>query len=214
MAVRSHFGKYRGPGIGLLISLVLLGIGCSRPLTLPAESEVSQPDSHQAQFGKDDPTSGLGMAEDSSSAGRSASDDSPPFHDRQSLPAGTLISVRLRDTISVEDVEANKPFDAVVVEPVVIEGNTVIPSGAAVAGLVEAARTSQVKANRGYIRLSLASFHLQGVDVPMQTASLFARQFPITTAPASVVYLEKGRRLTFRLTKPVYLASQRAQVTH
>jgi len=136
-----------------------------------------------------------------------------PFQDRQKLPAGTLISVRLKESISAEDPEASVPFEAVVVEPVVIEGTTMIPRGTLVSGRVESARTSKLKPNRGYVRLAIASVDLGGIDVPVQTASLFA-QSPLSNASPSVVRLEKGRRLTFSLSEAVFLSSQRAQASH
>ena len=63
------------------------------------------------------------------------------------------------------------------------------------------------------VRLALESVHMGGVDVPVQTASLFARQGPAADISPSTVRLEKGRRLTFRLTEPVLLAPQRTQAS-
>jgi hypothetical protein len=71
---------------------------------------------------------------------------------------------------------------------------------------VEAARISALKPERGYLRLALQSVHLGGVDVPVQTASLFARQGPSADPQASTVRLEDGRRLTFRLMEPIALS--------
>jgi len=59
------------------------------------------------------------------------------------------------------------------------------------------------------VRLALDSIHLGGVDVPVQTASLFTRQNPESD---DLIRLEDGRRLTFRLTGSVYLGTQRAQI--
>jgi len=191
---------------------ILLGAGCSRPLAVPAQSAVDQSDTHQTPFHgdeakPDDPN----VAKNLAGGGENSAEGDAPFHDRESLPAGTLISVRLRDPISVGDLETSNTFEAVVVEPVVIEGKLLVPLGAAAAGRVESARTSKVKPNRGYVRLALASFRVEGMDVPIQTASLFARQFPMTDVSSSTIYLETGRRLTFRLNKPAYLSSPRAQ---
>lgn len=141
-------------------------------------------------------------------------ENNPPFKARENLPAGTLISVRLRNTISVGDPDGTDSFEGEVTQPVVIEGNTLIPSGSAVAGHVESARISKVKPDRGYVRLTLASIHLGGLDVPVQTASLFARQSRSSDSSAAVVRIEKGRGLTFRVTEPVYLAIPHAQAGH
>ena len=88
-----------------------------------------------------------------------------------------------------------------------------IPRGADVTGRVESARTSQMKPGRGYIQLALQSVRVGGVDVPVQTASLFVRQSPQKDSSAPVIRLEKGHRLTFRLIQPVYAANQTPQIT-
>jgi hypothetical protein len=143
-----------------------------------------------------------------------------PFQDSRNLPAGTLLTVRLKDPISAENPDARGTFDAVVDDPVVIEGHTLIPRGATVAGRVESARASKMKRNRGYVRLALDSVQLSGVELPIQTSSLFVRgnsadaQAPQTQSSSAAINLEKGRRLTFRLTEPVYLASQPAVAVH
>jgi len=146
-----------------------------------------------------------------------------PFHDPQNLPAGTLLTVRLKHSISAQNPGANATFEAVVDEPVVVNGNKLVPSGATVAGRVESARASNVRRNRGSVRLALDSIHLAGGNLPIQTSSLFVRgnagvtqeqqDDPQKEASTAVIRLEKGRRLTFRLTETVYVAaSQRARV--
>jgi len=122
-----------------------------------------------------------------------------------------LLTVRLKNPISADDPGANARFDAVVDEPVVIEGNRLVPRGATVAGRVESARASNVRRNRGYVRLVLDSIHVAGVNLPIQTSSLFVRgnsgDAQTGQAETAQVHLEKGRRLTFRLTESVYVAA-------
>jgi hypothetical protein len=131
-----------------------------------------------------------------------------------------LLTVRLRNPISTDNPGASGTFDAVVDEAVTVEGSMLIPRGATVAGRVESARASKVKHNRGYVRLTLDSIDINGHDFPVQTSSLFARgdagkaQAPEVDAPGRGISLEKGRRLTFRLTEPAYVARQRAIPGH
>ena len=61
---------------------------------------------------------------------RSIPETSLPFHDSNSLPAGTLLTVRLKNPISAEIPDANLAFEAVVDEPVAVEGNQLVPRGA------------------------------------------------------------------------------------
>jgi hypothetical protein len=153
------------------------------------------------------------------------------FSDSDILPAGTLLTVRLEKALSADAPEAGGVFDAVVEEPVVVNGVTIIPQGVGVAGRIEAARASALKRSRAYVRLTLASIEVGGRDLAIQTSSLFARGRSDATAmledadsfgsvtpigsvsPISLVnsvHLEKGRLLTFRLVGPVTVPGERA----
>jgi hypothetical protein len=150
------------------------------------------------------------------------------FGDSDILPAGTLLTVRLDKALSADAPEAGGAFDAVVDEPVVIKGITIIPEGANVAGRIEAARPSALKRNRAYVRLTLASIDVEGRDLPVQTSSLFARGRSDSIASlqnassigsvnsislVNSVHLEKGRQLTFRLIGAVAVPVERAVAT-
>ncbi|HET9306214.1 MAG TPA: hypothetical protein VFO46_09325 [Candidatus Sulfotelmatobacter sp.] len=206
------FPKFPSLAAGPLV-LAMLAAGCSRPIAVPGDSAAAQQDPHQTPFHEDGTNLDDARGETPGPSGKAA-DNSVPFHERENLPAGTLISVRLKTPISVEDPDAGDGFDAVVVEPVVIEGDTLIPPGILVSGTVESARTSQVKRNRGYVRLKLASVHIGSLDVPVQTASLFARQSPLSYGSPRTIRVEQGRRLTFALAEPVFIASQHGQAAH
>jgi hypothetical protein len=197
-----------------LAILVMLGaVGCSRPDGVSTDESTVQA-AHHAPF-QDDGIKSDDTAESATSGESNAestgSQENLPFHESQNLPAGTLVTVRLKNPLYAANLDSNGSFEAVVVEAVVIEGNTLIPRGASVAGKIESARTSKVKPDRGYVRLALQSVQVGGRNVLVQTASLFARQAPSNDHAESLAYVEKGRRLTFRLTNTVYTANQRAR---
>lgn len=199
MAVMGELRKPRRR-IVIALSVLALAAGCSRSLRVPNE-ESSQAD--QAPF------RATGAANGTLPAARQ--DGHPeegvlPFQDGQSIPAGTLLTVRLKGTLTSAATAGNDVFEAVVDQPVVIDGNTIVPRGTGVTGKVESARISAVQPERGYLRLALQCVHLGGVDVPVQTASLFARPGPSPDPQASTVRLEDGRRLTFRLMEPIALS--------
>jgi hypothetical protein len=185
---------------------------------------VAQSDQPQVPFHDGDGK--LSPASDSSRAQESGlpPETSLPFRDPQNLPAGTLLTVRLKNPISAEDPDANRTFQAVVDQPVVIEGNKLVPAGTLVSGRVESARASNLKRNSGYLRLTLDSIDLAGTKLPMQTSSLFVSgnagqprtpQGPPADQPSAIIRLEKGRRLVFRLTEPLYVAGgQRPPTVH
>jgi hypothetical protein len=187
---------------GLLLSVLLLTSACSRSIRVPEEAATQE---NQAPF------QATGATQGSPSAmpyGAHAQKDGPPFDNSHSLPVGTLLTVRLSVSLTARATGGAEIFEAVVDQPVVIDGSMVLPPGVVVTGRVESARISELKPERGYVRLALASVHVGGIDVPLQTASLFARQGSTASASLSTVRLEKGRRLTFRLTEPISLDPQ------
>jgi hypothetical protein len=201
-----EFRKTRGL-TGLALSVLVLTCACSRTIRVPDEGT-----SQESQT----PFQAVGASPgDSQVVGHDVHPQPGdlPFHNAQSVPAGTLLTVRLKDPLIAGNAKDNDSFQAMVDEAVVIEGNTMLPRGASVIGKVESARISKMKPERGSVRLALESVHMGGVDVPVQTASLFARQGPAADISPSTVRLEKGRRLTFRLTEPVLLAPQRTQAS-
>ncbi len=94
--------------------------------------------------------------------------------DTVTIPAGTAIAVRLQNAVSSVSARPGDEFAAVVDEPIMIDGRTVVPRGANVTGRVVAARSSGRLHNSGYIRLALASIDLNGKAVPVHSSSVFA----------------------------------------
>lgn len=90
------------------------------------------------------------------------------------VPAGTPLSIRLQGTISSASNHPGDEFAAVLDEPIVVNGNTVAPRGAAVQGRVLAARSSGRLHNSGYLRLALVSVEINGKSVPVHSSSVFA----------------------------------------
>jgi hypothetical protein len=91
------------------------------------------------------------------------------------LPAGTSVVVSLQQSISSETAQSGQGFDAVLEEPLVVNGQTVAPKGADVRGQVLAARKSGHMHKSGYLRIGLSSIKLEGKDVPVQTSSIFVQ---------------------------------------
>ena len=189
-------------GTGVLAVALLSAASCSRSVDVPTE-EGSSP-TGQTPFHDDAPqASSTALADYYPSSDGKTSSPSLPFHDSQSLPAGTLLVVRLKDPVFAGRSVAQESFEGSLDEAIVINGNTLIPRGAAVTGRVESVRASSLNPNRGYLRLALQSVHVAGVDVPVQTASLFVRQSLRDDASGSPIHIDEGRQLTFRLREPV-----------
>jgi hypothetical protein len=135
------------------------------------------------------------------------------------LPPGTLMTVQLEAALSTSRVRAGDAFTATVAAPLTIDGDTLIERGTAVTGRVESAqpqvhRLSSVPGS-GYFRLTLSAITVAGRQLALQTSSLFTRgSFQPSNASSRSgsleltsggVQVQKGRRLTFRLTAPVTL---------
>ncbi len=213
----SRLRKPHGLMIWPLLVTLLWATGCVRPVGLQGNDAAAHADPPTVPF--QNGAAATRPSQTMESLDNAANSDSElPFHDSLSLPAGTLLTVRLKNPISTEDPNANLEFEAVLDEPVIIEGNKLVPSGVTVSGRVESTRASSLKRNRVYARLALDSIHLVGATLPVQTASLFVKgnasdalippgSGPRGDASTGVIRIEKGRRLTFRLSEPVYVAA-------
>jgi len=96
-----------------------------------------------------------------------------------------------------------------------MDGDTLIERGTSVSGRVESAQSQADRPGLvpgpGYFRLTLNAITVEGRQLPLQTSSLFARGQPPNLSSsgnrsdlrADGVQVQKGRRLTFRLTAPL-----------
>ena len=138
----------------------------------------------------------------------------------RSLPAGTLITVRLETPLSVARIRRGDAFTATVAEALTIDGERMIRAGTPVGGRIESVQPSESRTGStpdpGYIRLTLNTITVAGRTTNVETSSLFAkgtssRNGPLTVssggnafgARSSDIRIPKGRRLTFRLTSAV-----------
>lgn len=115
------------------------------------------------------------------------------------LPSGTLLTVQLESPLSTADVRDGDTFTASVAAPLAIDGDPLIERGAVATGHVESVRAH---AGSGYFQLKLSTIAVEGRQLSLQTSSLFAQA---TSQHQDGVRVQKGRRLTFRLTSPVTL---------
>jgi len=140
--------------------------------------------------------------------------------DARTLPAGTLITVRLDNSLSISRVHAGDIFSGSVAGPVTLDGDMIVERGTPVSGRIEFAQPAVerpgLSADPGFVRLTLNAINVDGSTIPLQTSSLFAKgALPSNALPVSGrskplsggFRLQKGHHLTFRLTAPVTLAN-------
>ena len=88
------------------------------------------------------------------------------------IPKGTILSVRLGQTISSKTTNSGEPFTATLAEPITVDGQTVVDAGAKAAGtVVEAVPLGRFKGG-AKLRLSLDSLTVSGKRYALQTASV------------------------------------------
>ena len=85
------------------------------------------------------------------------------------IPEGTIITVRLGETLSSKSSSAGQGFAATVAEPVVVEGKTVIESGAAARGSVVDAKGMGHFKGGALLEVKLDSVTINGKETPVQT---------------------------------------------
>lgn len=117
---------------------------------------------------------GVGAAPPSTAAAGSPDTQKPPFAESKPLvvPASTAIYVRLQQSLYSSSAQAGQRFSAVLDEPLVLDNQTVAPTGTPVEGRVVAARESGHLHNSGYLRITLSSMTLNGKSFPLQTNSV------------------------------------------
>lgn len=193
--------RSRGWVAAILLAL-LSGFACSRPTPNVPTEGAAQPNPSPFQARE----TSAAEPGDLQPSGADSPGTSPPFQNSETVPVGSLVTVRLKTPL-VAGSQSKDPFQAVLDEPVVVEGNTLISRDATVFGEIESVHVSKTEPDRAFLRLTLSSIQVNGTSLPIQTSSLFARQLSASHANPGTIRLEKGRRLTFRLRQEVFLHS-------
>jgi hypothetical protein len=143
-----------------LLALCLV-LGCSGKQSTPASST-------------ENPNATGGSAPGGNSAGGntasgSKSTASKPVKETITIPAGTVITVRLGETLSSKSSSAGQGFAATVAEPVVVDGKTVIEKGAAARGSVVDAKAMGHFKGGALLEVKLDSVTIDGKDTAVET---------------------------------------------
>jgi pectin methylesterase-like acyl-CoA thioesterase len=88
------------------------------------------------------------------------------------VPAGTVLTVRLGQTVGSKSSQAGEEFQATLAEPVESNGNVLIPKGATARGVVEEAVPLGKFKGGARLRLSLREITIDGKSYPVQTSSV------------------------------------------
>jgi hypothetical protein len=136
------------------------------------------------------------------------------------LPEGTPLTICLQRDLSSASARPGDTFAAILDAPIVINGQTLVPRGAAVSGRVLAAKHSGGPHDPGYLRLALVSLTVGQKPFPIETSSQFAKggsreerssamiragDHRPTPSTQEEILLGPERRLSFRLAQEVDL---------
>jgi len=88
----------------------------------------------------------------------------------ETLPVGTIITVRMNNAISSKTANRGDRFTATVANPVQVNGQTVIPAGSTAEGVVADARSRGRFKGSSLLRLTLQSVTVSGTSYPVQAS--------------------------------------------
>jgi hypothetical protein len=141
--------------LSLLLALALM-VACSKSASSPAGGQQSS-------------------ATNATNGTSPDASQNPQQPAQVSVPSGTAVTVRMQTPVSSASSQTGETFDAVLDEPLVVDGRTVVPRGAAVRGKVTIARRSGRLHHPGELGLTLVSVAVQGKDIPLETSHVFAK---------------------------------------
>ena len=87
------------------------------------------------------------------------------------VPAGTLLRVRVNEDLSTDRNESGDRFTGVLVDPVMVNGNVVIPMGTPFSGHVQVNHQAGIYEGRASLVLALDSFQVAGHHFPLELTS-------------------------------------------
>jgi hypothetical protein len=135
-------------------------IGCASKPATPASS-TENPNA----AGDNAAANGAGGSK--SASGKSAA--SKPAPQAITIPVGTVITVRLGETLSSKSSSAGQSFSATVAEPVSVDGKTVIEKGAAARGTVVDAKSMGHFKGGALLEVRLSSVTINGKETSVDT---------------------------------------------
>jgi hypothetical protein len=160
--------------LGLYLSFAVLG--CNKPAAPPDSSATpSSSDGSSSSAAPSGDAAGSGSAMSSTAMSNMKPEPAKPLV----VPAGTVLTVRLGQTVGSKISSAGQTFTATLASPVVVDGKTAIPSGASASGTVVDAKPLGRFKGGASLQLRLTSIAIGGAEQSISTSS--------------VVRIEKGK---------------------
>jgi hypothetical protein len=153
--------------LGLYLSFAVLG--CNKPAAPPDSSaSPSSSDGSSSSAAPNGDAAGSGSAMSKTAMSNMKPEPARPLV----VPAGTVLTVRLGQTVGSKISSAGQTFTATLASPVVVDGKTAIPSGAAASGTVVDAKPLGRFKGGASLQLRLTSIAIGGADQSISTSSV------------------------------------------
>jgi hypothetical protein len=153
--------------LGLYLSFALLG--CNKPAA-PADSTSSPTSSSSPSDSTANSSSGGGSGSAMSNTAMSSMKPEAPR--RLVVPAGTVLTVRLGQTVGSKISSSGQTFTATLASPVSVDGKTAIPAGASASGTVVDAKPLGRFKGGASLQLRLTSIAVGGSEQSISTSSV------------------------------------------
>jgi hypothetical protein len=163
--------------LGLYLSFALLG--CNKPVA-PSDSSSSSttsPSSSDTSNGSAAPSGNTANSSSGSGSGSAMSNTAmssmkPETPRPLVVPAGTVMTVRLGQSVGSKISSSGQTFTATLVSAVLVDGRTAIPAGAAASGTVVDAKPLGRFKGGASLQLRLTSIAVGGSDQAISTSSV------------------------------------------
>ena len=165
----------RARTLTVCIAALLLVAACSKAPEQPASTQPGSgaPDNAAATpSGAPGSTAAKPGTTTSKSPAAPGSSAAAPAPAAVAVPEGTVLTVRLGQTVGSKASRSGDPFEATLAEPVEANGNVLIPEGATARGVVEEAVPLGKFKGGARLRLSLHEITISGKSYPVQTSSV------------------------------------------
>jgi len=152
--------------LGLYLSFAVLG--CNKPAAPPDSSASPSSSDSSSSAAPSGEAGGSGSAMSNTAMSKMKPEPAKPLV----VPAGTVLTVRLGQTVGSKISSPGQTFSATLASPVVVDGKTAIPSGAAASGTVVDAKPLGRFKGGASLQLRLTSIAIGGAEQSISTSSV------------------------------------------
>jgi hypothetical protein len=165
--------RVRSIALSFLLLLFLVTAGCKNQSSAPASSsDTNSPAAPAAPDNSAAPASSGGNSGAPSNNNMARNEPKAEPAKPMVVPTGTVVTVRLGQSIGSKVSQPGQSFSATVATPVKIDGTVMIPSGANATGTVVDAKPLGRFKGGAVLQVRLDSININGTDRPVQTSSV------------------------------------------